>query len=363
MLVYTSVTKSYIPKARVLAKSVKKFHPGWRFVLLLSDTLPHGFDLSNEPFDEVLLIDNLGIPKWKSWAFGHKVVELCTAVKGPAAEHFAKREGVSKIMYLDPDIKVYSSLSELESLLDENDILLTPHLLKHEETIDAVMDNEISALKHGAYNLGFFAARTDKQGLDFIMWWSSRLQSFCFDDIPNGLFTDQKWCDLAPSFFSKLLIIRDPGYNVATWNIAHRKISKDGKGTFMAGSYPLKFYHFTSFDNGNGMLMLNKYSDSQTVAYDLWNDYRSDLELNGNFDEGLKEWEFSRYANGEPITAEQRYLYRTRIDVREHFPDPYTSSEPSYFNWWVDDQKLCHSNSSSRLNYFTSILKKFIKSP
>ena len=70
MLVYTSITKSYLPKARVLAKSIKKFHPNWTFVLLLSDELPNGFDLNNEPFDEVLTIQELNILNWKSWAFG-----------------------------------------------------------------------------------------------------------------------------------------------------------------------------------------------------------------------------------------------------------------------------------------------------
>ena len=62
MLVYTSVTKSYIPKARVLARSVKRFHPDWSFQLVLSDNLPTRFDLANEPFDGVLTIDQLGIP-------------------------------------------------------------------------------------------------------------------------------------------------------------------------------------------------------------------------------------------------------------------------------------------------------------
>lgn len=56
MLVYTSITKSYLPKARVLAKSIKHFHPDWTVVVLYSDTLPIGFDLATEPFDEILTI-------------------------------------------------------------------------------------------------------------------------------------------------------------------------------------------------------------------------------------------------------------------------------------------------------------------
>ena len=80
MLVYTSITKSYLPKARVLAISIKKFHPDWYFVLLLSDSLPEDFNLDSEPFDEILLANELNIPNFKSWAFCHSIVELCTAV-------------------------------------------------------------------------------------------------------------------------------------------------------------------------------------------------------------------------------------------------------------------------------------------
>ncbi len=334
MLVYTSVTKSYIPKARVLAKSVKKFHPNWHFVLLLSDTLPLNFDIQNEPFDEILTINKLNLPNLRSWMFSHAVVELCTAVKGPAAEIFASRTEVEKIMYLDPDIRVYSSLADLEARLDEKDILLTPHLLQFENNMEAVLDNEISALKHGIYNLGFFAAKSSGQGLEFIKWWSNRLYLFCRDDIPNGLFTDQRWCDLAPAFFSNLEIIRDPGCNVATWNIAHRPISKTASGEYYIRDTPLKFYHFTSFDNGNGLLMLEKYSDAKSIAHEIWSQYRRDLELEGQGLPDFSGWKYDRFDDGTKISDQSRILYRDRLDIQARFTDPYSSIEPSYSSWF-----------------------------
>lgn len=337
MLVYTSVTKSYLPKARVLAKSVKHFHPDWTFVLLYSDDLPVGFDLKHEPFDEVLTIDQLGLPGWKAWAFGHAVVELCTAVKGPAAELLAQRPNVDKIMYIDPDIKVFNSLSTLDVLLDQHEILLTPHLLDAETDIAAIQDNEISALKHGIYNLGFFAARTSGQGLDFIRWWAERLRLFCRADIPNGLFTDQRWCDLAPAFFSGLHIVRDRGCNVATWNIAHRPLSKDEAGMFFVADVPLRFYHFTSYDNGDGMGMLMKYASSQMIAHELWDTYGKDLLAEGQKDERYKGWYYGQFVNGESIPLEARKLYQTRPDVQEAFPDPYSVAEPCFLSWWKDD--------------------------
>jgi hypothetical protein len=334
MLVYTSVTKSYLPKARVLAKSVKRFHPDWLFVLLYSDNLPAGFDLAQEPFDEVLTLEQLGFPNWKAWVFGHEVVELCTAVKGPAAEVLARRPSIDKIMYLDPDIKVFSSLSSLAALLDQHEILLTPHLLDREDDIDAVRDNEISALKHGVYNLGFFAARTSGQGLDFIRWWAERLRLFCRDDIPGGLFTDQRWCDLAPAFFSGLGIVRDRGCNVATWNIAHRPLSRDDTGQFFVRDVPLRFYHFTSYDNGAGFGMLMRYAASQTIAHELWDTYGKELRAEGQGDARLRGWHYGQFDNGDPIPRAARRLYEARPDVQKAFPDPYCLAAPSFLEWW-----------------------------
>ncbi|MEN8250050.1 MAG: glycosyl transferase [Bacteroidota bacterium] len=331
------MTKSYLPKARVLAKSLKRFHPDWTFVLLYSDDFPEGFDLEQEPFDETLTIDQLELPNWKAWAFGHALVELCTAVKGAAAELLAQRSNVDKIMYLDPDIKVFNSLSPLDSLLDQHEILLTPHLLDAEQDILAIQDNEISALKHGVYNLGFFAARTSGQGLAFIRWWADRLRLFCRDDISSGLFTDQRWCDLAPAFFSGLSIVRDPGYNVATWNIAHRPLSKDDAGVFYVADAPLRFYHFTGYDSGDGLGMLIRYASSETIVHELWDTYGKDLVAEGQGDERYIGWHYGQFENGEPIPLEARRLYQARHDVQRLFPDPYDVEEPCFSRWWKSE--------------------------
>lgn len=364
MLVYTSITKSYLPKARVLAKSLKCFHPDWTFVLLYSDSLPVDFDLEKEPFDKFLTIEQLGLPDWKSWAFGHTVVELCTAVKGPAAELLAQLPGVNKIMYLDPDIKVFNSLAPLESLLDQHEIILTPHLLDAEQDINAIQDNEISALKHGVYNLGFFAARTSDQGLAFIRWWAERLRLFCRDDIPGGLFTDQRWCDLAPAFFSGLGIVRDRGYNVATWNIAHRCLSKDNGGVFFVANVPLRFYHFTGYDSGAGFGALKQYASDQTVAHELWDQYGTNLVAEGQGDIRYSGWHYGQFENGESIQLEARRLYQARPDLQKAFPDPYSVKEPCFLSWWKaevehSDLTILSSGSIKKRTVFGRLIQGF----
>lgn len=341
MLVYTSVTKSYIPKARVLAQSLKRFHSDWTFCLLLSDEPPANFDLAQEPFDILCLSETLDIPNWKAWAFGHSIVELCTAVKGPAADFLARVYAPEKIMYLDPDIRVYAPLDDLDKLLEEYDVLLTPHLLVHETAPEAISDNEICALRHGVFNLGFFAARTDGQGSEFISWWRDRLLAHCIDDIPGGLFNDQRWCDLAPCFFSRLHIVRDRGYNTATWNVARRPISRTTEGKYYAGPDPLRFYHFTGYDSGDGMGMLGKYAPNQPDAFELWEAYGRELEAAGNGDPALAGWAYGQFSNGEAIPLSMRRLYRSRPDLQETFPDPYLVVDglQCYTTWWKEREE------------------------
>lgn len=360
MLVYTSINRSYLPKARILAESLKRQHPDWQFAVLLADTLPEDWDPAMWPFDHVVLHSELGYVNWEGWTFSHTVVELCTAIKGRGALYLIERLQPKKIMYLDPDIRVYGSLSSLEEMLDCYSVLLTPHLLDSESTAEAIVDNEICTLKHGIYNLGFFAAQTTGEGLSFINWWSSRLTEYCVADIPGGLFTDQRWCDLAPCFFNKLHIVRDRGFNVATWNVAHRRITRTKDGEWMAGNVPLRFYHFTGYDSGDGMGMLYKYASDQPAAFMLWDEYAVELAASGQGQPHFDVWKYASFSNGDPITNKMRQLYRKRIDLQKAFPNPYNvTGQHCFYEWWKAE--VCagrvsstHSNSACKINSFFS---------
>ena len=255
---YTSINNNYFAKARILAKTIKQHCKNARFSLVLSDNVMQDINWVNEPFDDVITIDKLGIPveNLNLWIYIHTVVELCTAVKGQALVKFLE-EGSDKVVYLDPDIAVFDDLHELEQLLDEYDVLLTPHQTIPENKECDILNNEICSLKHGVYNYGFYAVRNSENGLKYARWWRDRLLSFCYDDIPNGLFTDQRWGDLAPALFEGVYILRDPGCNVSTWNITTRKVTKESDGRYYVNGSPLKFYHFSGFDSGNQEIMLN----------------------------------------------------------------------------------------------------------
>jgi hypothetical protein len=52
--VFTSNNAAYLPNARILAKSLKKWHPNWDFYLLFNDRAKFDFPWDEEPFDDVI---------------------------------------------------------------------------------------------------------------------------------------------------------------------------------------------------------------------------------------------------------------------------------------------------------------------
>lgn len=332
---YTSFTYSYLGKARLLAWSLKRFHPEWKFVALITDKEPEGFvfDIAKEDFDEVIWGHELAIENIDSWMFKHSIVEMCTAVKGPVLDLLAN-SGADKIVYLDPDIAVFESLQPVIDLLDEHDIVLTPHQLQPDTTPMAIRDNEIGSLKFGIYNLGFVAISNRPEGKRFAKWWSDRLMDYCYDDVPGGLFTDQRWCDHVPVFFDNVKILKDPGYNFASWNLSNRKLSISDNGKILVnGEYLLRFYHFTKL-GPLGEAMTARYAQDNIEVYEVWNWYQRTLY--NRFEEAAIPhgwWYFGHFENGEKITQEMRGIYKNRKDLEDYFMNPYSSADDSFQSW------------------------------
>lgn len=331
---FTSITGNYIPKARVLAASLKAHHPEWGFHVVLSDEPPPDSGLDDAAIDGVIAASSLPIDDFRRWAFRHSVVELCTAVKGPALNEIARRTGADVVIYFDPDIVVAGRLDDLVRPLDDGaSVLLTPHLTAPEASDQGVRDNEITALKHGTYNLGFVAVRFDDRGRRFARWWDARLRAYCEDNIPAGLFTDQRWVDLAPALFDGVHIVRSSRYNVATWNLSNRRMTGTPPDRLLVDGEPLGFYHFSGLDRGACAAMIEVHVAHSPVLRDFLDWYLARCDECGQQTLGQTPWRWGRYADGTPIERDHRLLYRVRPDLQAAFADPYGAGPGSYLEW------------------------------
>jgi hypothetical protein len=343
MVFFTSATVNYLPKATVLAESIRRHRPGATVYLVLCDQAPPNLQRFSKAFDQVLLLSDLKLPveNMEQWIFQHTVVELCTAVKGPFLLHLFEQLGASKVVYLDPDIVAFDSFQQLETLLDAHSVIVTPHLVEPETTRRGIVENEICSLQHGTFNLGFLAVRNSAEGLRFARWWSDRLLEFCYDDIPNGLFTDQRWMDLAPGLFPDLCILRDKSYNVATWNLSHRRVEKGPHGELRVEGTPVRFFHFSGFDSGHQLGMLERYGQESPALFELREWYIQELERAGQSEYGKVPCGYEFFSNGKPILRQYRRVYRERAQLQKDFPRPATVEERrrSYYHWCAESFK------------------------
>ncbi|MBY9078069.1 hypothetical protein KIH86_06110 [Paenibacillus sp. HN-1] len=334
---FTSAAVNYLPKCRLLCESVKRHHPEIRFHLALTDQLPVSFNPSAEPFDSIITIGQLEIPDTVRWLFKHNLTELSTAIKPFVMKILFRQPGCDGILYFDPDIVVFSKLDDLLNEFASSSIALTPHLLKPSPTYVSVIDHEIfSTLRNGLFNLGFAAVKNDANGRAFADWWADRLYHFCRAEPENGMWTDQKWADLAPIYFAGVHVLRSPRFNVASWNLPTRHLTGTVESGFYVEGLPLGFYHFTGWDSGAHLAQVLKHAgSSRDAALTLLQWYESQVREKSDHLTKIK-WAYDSFDNGMPITALHRRLYRERSDLQNAFPNPFNTGNGFNYHAWFE---------------------------
>jgi hypothetical protein len=333
--VFTSAAVNYLPKVRTLCHSIRRHHPEAVIHLALADERPPWLQTEGEPFDDILEVAKLGIPNWHAWTFIHNIVELSTAIKPFALKHLLGLPDCGKVLYFDPDMVLFSRVDDILATLDTANVALTPHQNKPEKTLQTVLDNEITSLRMGVFNLGFIGVRPTAEGLAFTDWWAERTYHFCRAETYNGLFTDQKWINFAPIFFDGVAILKSSRHNVATWNLTTRVMVGDQKSGFQVDGEPLGFYHFTGFDSGAHKIMAYKNAPGNNAVLDLIGWYERETSPARNDPLNQWPWAFARFSDGTKIEAHHRWLYREYKDLQGAFPDPYEvrSDKLTFLDW------------------------------
>lgn len=255
----------------------------------------------------------MGIPDFQAWLFKHDVVEVCTAVKGPFL-HQTLSGGADAVVYLDPDTALFTSLAPLEEMLRADDILLTPHLLDANDELEAILLTCILGLQDWHLQPGLRDGEGGRgRGARFGQWWSDRLLSFCYDDIPNGLFVDQRWCDHVP-LVDKVKVVRDPGYNVASWNLSKRLVAVGQDGAITVNGHPLRFWHFTKL-GPTGDAMTKRYAGDNHAVYEIWRWYKEEVAKTTDPVIPERYWAYEAFSDGTKIA-------KARLGALPHPPGP-----------------------------------------
>lgn len=239
---FTICARNFLAYARNLHTQLRRHHPDCDFYVFLSDE-SGGFDHDSLEFPFVP-IEALNIDKIEDMKWYYNITEFCTALKPFAFSYLFSRD-YDRVVYFDPDILVLSPLKELFQTFDEGaSCVLTPHLTAARPAGEI---DDLRLLQLGTFNLGFCGLQKTEETLELVSWWGWRLRTHSLIDLEHGLFVDQKWADLFPSFVAEFRSLRHPGYNLAYWNLHQRRVATDGT-SYLANGLPLRFVHFSGFD-------------------------------------------------------------------------------------------------------------------
>ncbi|MEX2156181.1 MAG: hypothetical protein WD773_05020 [Gemmatimonadales bacterium] len=320
--VFTVCNVAYLPKALVLAEALLE-HNNIRLKVFLVDRKVS----LNVPDDcaEILWIEDANVPSLLELAFRYDITEFGTSVKPFLTLQLLK--DVDKVIYLDPDTCLYSSLTPILEDLDQHSIILTPHYLTPQP--NSLPDSDIALMRFGAVNLGFYAVRNTEEGIRFLSWLWDRCFRFCYFETQFGLSTDQKWVGIAPCFFPDLHMSFNVGYNVAFWNVHERTLTKDHSGKYLVnGQHPLVFFHFSSFDESNPELLSKRpffaKPKKRSDLVEIGAGYKLRLDAKRALVTSVR-YGFDYMSDGEYISPSLRRAYACVVNELPEGHDPFDS--------------------------------------
>ena len=342
--IFTIIAKNYIGLAQVLEASVRKISDAEFFVFVadepdekLSKELPINILIAK---NELSIENNL----WQQLSFKYNLVEFCTAIKPSCFDYLFTKQNYEKVLYLDPDVFVFSSLNTVFDQLNDADILVTPHILNLQTNFKGNYQDHLFLL-NGTFNLGFLGLRKSGTTVAFIEWWHNRLLNFCFFDKEQGTATDQKWMNLLPSFFTshQLQITHHRGMNVAPWNFHERKVIMQNDDYFVqdrdnetAQIEPLIFVHFSGYDYsqiGTGQVVhktteMNAYTDYDVI----FNAYQEALVKSSFTSYAGLPYSYNTFKNGNTIISLHRRMYRRLLEEGTAYKHPFSTEANSYYH-------------------------------
>ena len=202
----------------------------------------------------------------------YDITEYSTAVKPWAFAHILEKLGPGSATYIDPDVQFFGSLDKSGVFEGASyDCVVTPHVLT--DSLNSWQQPTLLNIRScGSYNFGFVHFFNTDAAHEVIRFWKRELIFDAMISFEDNLFTDQRFGDLFPSLCN-VKIERNPGLNVAYWNLQERVVHKspdfdkhevllirsDGK---ILDRRPLTFFHYSSL-RVEGSISISKHGGRQ----------------------------------------------------------------------------------------------------
>lgn len=329
MIIGTAVNACGLAQALLMARSVKRQMPWARIALCLVEEFPV------QPLPDIDWIftareisESLGLPDFESYMFKFNSLQCGVAMKGRMLTYLLETFPSEKhVVYLDPEMYALQPFHEIVHMLENCDVVLTPHHLEPSSSGDC--SREIGTLMDGTFHSGLVAVRNRPEGHHFAKWWME-IASGDFEGQPSGMFKDQPYLNFVPAYFNAG-VLRHPGYNLAFWNLHEngRKVFRVEGDFVLTHQVPLCCVNFSNF---LGLLesCMNQHVHGDGAFRQLWSEYQRELSLSRS-EYPSPPWSYSFFNSGETISNETRLRYKATLISRKPGGNPFSLSNQSEF--------------------------------
>ncbi len=121
----------------------------------------------------------------------YDILELNTNVKPTFMKYLLAQFELEALVYLDPDIYVYTPLIPIMEMLRAFNVVLTPHLTSPLPD-DGRSPCERDLLYNGTYNLGFIAVTNSHESIRMLDWWELRCLHEAFSEGRSAVYSSIK---------------------------------------------------------------------------------------------------------------------------------------------------------------------------
>lgn len=312
------VTNDYFHQAMVLAHSVNSFEKKSDFIVFVVGYDENDCDYQQAGFT-VLDAKLLNKKKWNQFVFQYHPSEVCCALKPQALLYLLRQ--YERVIYLDTDIKLFAEMERGWEALKEFDLSLTPHN-STPIPVSGIQPSRFIVKMAGIFNAGYVGA--SRGSISFLEWWWQQTQYNCVMLIHMGVYLDQFYLNYAITLVEHLHVMKDPTYNVASWNQHERKLEKK-ENRYFVNKRPLTCFHFS------GWIKERAYSTLETrskdllfgeLFFDLFCEYHNDLLLEEN-KLSKKKYPYAHFQDGEKIDLAWREWMRRDIPELRNIENPF----------------------------------------
>lgn len=238
---FTVITSSYLAHALSVRESFLKHNPGSEFYIGVAGKRE---DLLTADTSGIYFHTDINDSRISAMQQQYTALEMTCALKPYFTSFlFDSKPGPDHLIYIDADILVFGRFGGDT----DASIVLSPH---RTSTIGFLPEphplSDISLNRFGVFNAGYFEVRKDKEGLRFLDWWKDLMARMGYAKPDEHLYADQIWLNCVPAFFESVYINRNPGYNIAYWNLIERKFMEENGKRFV-NSEPLVFFHYSHY--------------------------------------------------------------------------------------------------------------------